>query len=279
VWQTAYKRELKERWQVIHPANQSTWDGPDDYSAVVSLAWDATALYGAFDVTDDVPRENVQTAPSSMWNGDAVEFYLGLNQANKGRTSYILGKDFQVVIGVGENPLWGILRGTTGGAWNPEDNGFMTADYVTVKDKANGFVVEIKLPWGMLPDATDAPNVNVAPAAGSELGLNFFADDSDRGDGTSGQDMAMAFSGQPNSWSTPAAWSTVRLIGPSTGGLKGDLKKDGSLTVEDAVLGLRIIVGLAASTPDLVQAGDMDGNAALEVGDIVKIHQTIDGIG
>ena len=58
----------------------------------------------------------------------------------------------------------------------------------------------------------------------------------------------------------------------------GGLNADADVTVSDAVLGLRIIVGLDAPTSDLLQVGDLDADGQFTVGDVTKILQIIVGI-
>jgi hypothetical protein len=59
----------------------------------------------------------------------------------------------------------------------------------------------------------------------------------------------------------------------------GDIDASGVVDVADAVLGLRIIVGLADRTEERVRRGDMNGDTQLDVGDVVLILQRIVGSG
>ena len=68
--------------------------------------------------------------------------------------------------------------------------------------------------------------------------------------------------------------------------LFGDLDIDGTVTVSDVVLCLRIIVGLTPSTPDLVKRGDVSpvradgatGDGEITVGDAVRLLRRVAGL-
>ena len=53
--------------------------------------------------------------------------------------------------------------------------------------------------------------------------------------------------------------------------MKGDLDKDGEITVGDALIALRIAAKLAEKTPEAVLTGDVDGDGDITVGDALKI--------
>ncbi|MBQ9557246.1 MAG: dockerin type I repeat-containing protein, partial [Clostridia bacterium] len=53
--------------------------------------------------------------------------------------------------------------------------------------------------------------------------------------------------------------------------MKGDLDKDGEISVGDALIALRIAARLQAATDEDVLIGDVDGDDEISVGDALKI--------
>jgi hypothetical protein len=51
----------------------------------------------------------------------------------------------------------------------------------------------------------------------------------------------------------------------------GDLNGDGAVTIQDATLALRFLVGLVSLTPDQIKVGDMNGDGALRIQDVNAI--------
>ena len=60
--------------------------------------------------------------------------------------------------------------------------------------------------------------------------------------------------------------------------LKGDLDKDGEITVSDALAALRIAAKLVPETPDAVAVADMDGDGEITVVDALKILRVSIGL-
>lgn len=58
----------------------------------------------------------------------------------------------------------------------------------------------------------------------------------------------------------------------------GDLNSDGRVTVPDALIGLRISVGLIAVSADQLSAGDLNGDGKLNLSDVIMILQTAVGL-
>ncbi|MCB1095222.1 MAG: hypothetical protein KDN22_06545 [Verrucomicrobiae bacterium] len=57
---------------LFEPYNGGTWDGPDDQTSAVRIAYDEDNVYFAFVVTDDY-HEN---SANSAWNGDSVQLMI-----------------------------------------------------------------------------------------------------------------------------------------------------------------------------------------------------------
>ncbi|MHC1766936.1 MAG: sugar-binding protein [Verrucomicrobiia bacterium] len=193
---------------VIRPTK---WTGTNDYSLDARYAWDNTALYIGYDVTDDVPRASLDD-PSQAWNGDGTEIYFGFDQSKPGRTTYLPDTDFQIAITVGPNPTWEVLQG---GAiiWTPTEGGpFQPADYIVVKDSPRGYILEAKIPWAMLVGPSGI--TNAPPIPGQLAGFNVFGNDGDNLDAPA-QEKAMSFTGRPQAYLNPGAWATVQMDPPA----------------------------------------------------------------
>lgn len=263
---------------IIQPTK---WRNEEDYCAVWHFAWDKDNLYFAADVTDDLPRCNTRDYPN-FWNGDGWEIYLGWDQSNPGRTSYIPGMDYQLIASAGDPPKWGILA-TGAGVVNLEEEGKAAANYVVIKDKTTpkkGYFVEGKLPWSFFPDPNGNPHT--APAPNQLFGFNILAND---GDGTGheptgegcGQEIAMSFTGRPAAFRNPSAWATVLMLPPAPKISKGDLNGDGKVAVSDAVLALRIVVGTLTPSSAQSAAADVNGDGRVTIQDVLFILQAAVG--
>jgi Carbohydrate family 9 binding domain-like len=192
---------------VIRP---SAWQGTNDYSLDARFAWDNRYLYLVYDVNDDVPRANTDV-PATAWNGDGAEVYFGFDQSNPGRSTYLPDTDFHAAISAGPKPTWAVyfLNGT----FEPVEGGpFQPADNVIVKDRANGYILEARIPWAMLVGADG--KTNAPPVPGQLVGFNVFGNDGDNPDAPA-QEVAMGFSGRPRAYLDPGAWSTVQMDPPA----------------------------------------------------------------
>ena len=89
---------LDQKTQMV--IGQSDWTGPDFFSGKVYMTYDKTNLYIAADIASKNPQFNSQNA-SNIYNGDAVELYVGTDLTNPARKSYA-PTDVQVVISPGK---------------------------------------------------------------------------------------------------------------------------------------------------------------------------------
>ncbi|HEY3284920.1 MAG TPA: sugar-binding protein [Armatimonadota bacterium] len=268
---------------VIQPTK---WKSEKDYCGKFHFAWDNDFLYVAGDVTDDVPRCNAHDQAVDLWKGDAFEIYMGWDQSKPTRGSYITGSDYQFIISMGPTPHWAIF--SMGGpiSFIPEDNGFVAADYVTIKDKVapdSGYTFEAKVPWKMFPDASGT--ARKAPAPNQLFGFNVFADDGD-GDGTGdattcGQEKAFSFTSRPSSWGNPSAWATVQMQPPAPvtpAVAYGDVNGDSKFNIADVVAGLRAVAGLATLTGSQKAAMDVNKDGKQNIADVVLMLQKVAGL-
>jgi hypothetical protein len=259
---------------VIRP---TSWTGEDDYCGKFHFAWDNTALYVAADVVDDVPRNN-QRECGAEWNGDGFEVFWGFDQANPGRKTQIDGQDFHWYIKAapeGEPVTWAYE--TVGGTVMKPNDDCSSGDNVTITDRADGktgYIMEARIPWALWKSTKGVSHA--PPVAGQFIGFTMFGNDGDNDPGS--QDKALSWANIPGPSGNPSAWLTIQLGGTGQAP-KGDINNDKSVTVDDAVLGLQIIVGVVPGSAEMTLAGDLDASGAIDVNDVVKILQIIVGIG
>ncbi len=67
------------------------------------------------------------------------------------------------------------------------------------------------------------------------------------------------------------------IVFPRSFPKKGDVDLDNRITINDAVLALRIITGVIAPSPEQIEAGDMDGNRRITVPEVILILEAVIG--
>jgi len=135
--------------------------GSDD-RATARVAWDATALYAAFDVTDPALVVNQGGVDGELWNGDGVEVMIHLGAA----ATALSPSDFHVLANANGDVT--DERGSSSG-WDRSWN--LSARLVSVTRNPFGYAVEMAIPWADL----GIP----APTAGSRIGLDLAHNDVD----------------------------------------------------------------------------------------------------
>ncbi len=119
------------------------------------LAWDAENLYVYSDVTDDTPEVNTQTG-WNVWNGDAIEMFVGPNNVDQGGS--IQAADTQLIIkGAPETE-----GGTTPEVhWYNHNESTQPAVDATIVMTDHGYAIEaaIKLSDLGITDAADGRRV------------------------------------------------------------------------------------------------------------------------
>jgi hypothetical protein len=135
--------------------------GSDD-RVTARLAWDATALYAAFDVSDPTLVVNSGGSDGEVWDGDGVEVMIHLGAP----AAALSPSDFHVLANA--NGDVADERGSPSG-WDRSWN--LTARLVSVARKPSGYTVEMAIPWADLGIA--------APPAGTRIGLDLAHNDVD----------------------------------------------------------------------------------------------------
>lgn len=178
--------------------NAPRWDGTDDLTAVWQLAWDATHLYIAVAVADDV---HVQTQTGNqIFRGDSVDMQFETNLA---RASSQLGpSNFQITFSPGNfaglPPSAFRFQGTSQGQILDAPGGHRIT--LAAQKTAVGYNLEAAIPWS---------DLNVAPFSGLVLGVALNASDNDT-PGTAVQEV-MKSHVSTRTFANPTTWGTLTL--------------------------------------------------------------------
>lgn len=168
------------------------WRGTTDLSGKVSLLWDADCLYVAGFITDDTGPLNT-TPGANLWQGDALEIFLGLDPAADPRRNARGPGDHQVGLSPG-----------TGDGKNAEAFIFTKAAAGAVKVKAKkaagGYAIEAAIPWSDFGAWRPKP--------GDVIGFDLALDDSDD---AGVRESQMILFGSNEFYQYPAEWGRARL--------------------------------------------------------------------
>ena len=173
------------------------WDGSEDLTAVWHLAWDASHLYVAVEVEDNVHVQ--MEAGNQIFRGDSVELQIDTNPAANAAT--VNPETFQIILSPGNfsglPPSSFRFQGTDGGRLEDAPGHSIQ---VAARRMASGYQLEAAIPWR---------DLDVAPAAGMELGLALNANDNDT-PGTAVQEVMMS-SAPGRTLTDPRTWGMLRL--------------------------------------------------------------------
>ncbi|NPA31416.1 MAG: hypothetical protein GXO37_05385 [Chloroflexi bacterium] len=141
------------------------YEGPQDLSGRLWVAWDPDYLYLAWDVTDDV---FVQTQHGAwLYRGDSVEILVDTNLAYDFYNRYLDFDDYQIGFSPGQPPG----QGTEAWLWYPQSlAGPVLGARVAAQPTDQGYTVEVALPWHRL---------NLVPMPGLDVGFAASISDND----------------------------------------------------------------------------------------------------
>ncbi len=173
---------------------QSDWTGPDFLSGKIYITYDKNNLYIAADIQSKNPQFNSQNA-SNIYNGDALELYVGTDNSNPARKSYS-PTDVQLVISPGK-------AGDGAEIYSMTDKADIPGAKVATSATAGGYILEASIPLQYFF------KINVGP--GKSIGFDLDLDDC----GPMGKARAfqMSFSGSSTSWQDPSTWGTLTFAG------------------------------------------------------------------
>jgi hypothetical protein len=115
---------------------------PEEFSGVYLFKYDETNFYVLGMIRDSTPRFNSQTDPASYWGGDGFELFIGLDDSDPERTAFA-ATDYHLFVNLGPNPA--ISNGS---------RDLDTVGNLIVKDTADGYNFELRIPWTSVDPAT-----------------------------------------------------------------------------------------------------------------------------
>lgn len=183
---------LDQKENVVIGAND--WTGPDFASAKIYLTYDSTNLYIAADITSKTPQFNKMNA-ADIYNGDALEVYVGTDVANPTRKSYS-PTDVQFVISPGKN-------GEGAEVYSMTDQGDVPSAKVATQMTPTGYTLEASIPLSFFY------KINVGP--GKSLAFDVALDDIGSANKTRG--IQLAWSKSDKSWQDPSGWGSLQFTG------------------------------------------------------------------
>ena len=200
-------------------------DGPSDISGYVASGLDADYLYYRAEITDDALVNTVESGDGSIWQGDCVEWYLGLYDLRPSKPFHneiLYGNetdpsaaepDWQMNIAGNafDDPQRTFLynAGKAGDLNQPMGNYGME---VLTQETAEGWSIEASIPWEGL--AVDQSVVGVfQPKVGLIMSSSFAIADGDDPEG--GRQAQLFWSSDEscnNLWQTPATRQREQVI-------------------------------------------------------------------
>jgi hypothetical protein len=170
------------------------WAGPQDNSLTFDVMWDATNLYLAALVVDDV---HVQTQHNEfIYKGDSLEILFDADLAGDITDTHLSSDDYQL----GLSP--GALNGDSPEAWlwfPAERSGPANVVKLAAQPVGQGYSLEAAIPWTLF---------NVSPAGGSRFGFVLSSSDNDTPDTALQKSLISSVSTRklfdPTSWGTLA---------------------------------------------------------------------------
>ncbi len=191
-WTSAPVITLDKKENVVVGAGD--WTGPDYFSARVHIAYDKTNLYIGADITSKTPQYNSMNA-GDIYNGDALEIYVGTDSSNPQRKAYS-PTDIQIVVSPGK-------AGEGAEIYSVTDKGDIPNSKIATKLTATGYTMEISIPLIYFYKLDMGP--------GKSIGFDIAVDDV----GASSKTRALqaAWSQQDKSWQDPSAWGSLTFKG------------------------------------------------------------------
>lgn len=143
-----------------HTTISRDWQGPDDASAVVYLAYDADHLYLGGEVRDDLRHHDDQV----WWNGDCLELFLDVDRDGDRDQAAWNEDDFQIcLMPYNQGRPWGVSKH---GRSSLLSDGDLHGVQVVGRDRDDaGYSFEVRIPLGNFPGFTlgsDRMGVNIA---------------------------------------------------------------------------------------------------------------------
>jgi hypothetical protein len=173
----------------------SSWTGGQDLSATYLVGWDGLNLYLAITVNDD--RRVQESSGRELFKGDGAELLLDTVLEADSTPRSLSDDDYQ--IGLSPGDFAG--SGTEAYRWYPlAVESPLSSVQIASASTANGYRLEIKIPWSVF---------GVNPDAGSTFGFALSVSDNDL-IGTAIQ-QTMVSSVSTRVLTDPTTWGTLEL--------------------------------------------------------------------
>ncbi len=172
------------------------YQGPQDLSGLLYVAWDDTHLYLAFQVTDD--RFVQRASGRYLYRGDSTEILVDTNLFGDQNLRALNGDDYQLGFSpgnpVGQNPeVW---------LWYPRSMARQATEVrIAALPWTHGYQIEVAVPWSTL---------GVYPQPGLRVGFNAAISDNDT-PGTQVQ-QSMASTSAFRRLTNPTTWGELVLL-------------------------------------------------------------------
>ncbi|MFH1826429.1 MAG: sugar-binding protein [bacterium] len=170
------------------------WAGPKDLSGSTYIMWDEANLYLAAEIEDEMPFVNNKTG-RDIWNGDAIEFVIGLKpEAEANRTEMAAG-DFQIGLSAGDG------KNVPPGIYNWQRRRDPKDSEIAVKKSGTGYILEAKIPW-------QSVRKDFVAAAGTKIPFDIAFDDADV---TTERERQFIWNGDFYFYKDPSVWGILEL--------------------------------------------------------------------
>jgi len=197
-WDNAYSFTLDSA--EYDALDGASWTGKEDFTGTYSFKWDDKALYVLGEVTDDTPFTNDRDV--NLWEGDALELFIGLDQSDPARTTYNPDTDFQVTVTLPATNQYTSVSQNTTPIKGPER---VAAGDLGIVKTDRGYMFEYMMRWERLKPG-------FKPTEGQKFGFNMFADDGDGDPTGDGQNTAMTPFKNKKLSSNPSGFATGQLV-------------------------------------------------------------------
>jgi len=201
-----------------HVASNTVINGDADLKVNAYMAMDATYLYVAFDVDDDVVSIDTSAA-ASTWLQDGPDLFLGLYDWRGARhSSYQHGAQPDYHLRFCQ---YKVIVDNDGGA----SIATAGANYIfSIKQITSGYTVEARIPWTAFKGMNAADSL-FTPAEGMRIPVDFEINDNDTPGNNTAREGMMCYSNfnNDNSYAAPWHWtytwigSKESVLGVSTG--------------------------------------------------------------
>ncbi|MFA5164825.1 MAG: sugar-binding protein [Candidatus Omnitrophota bacterium] len=174
----------------------NVWSGKEDLSADIYMLWDDDALYVAAKVTDDVPFDNSKEGPD-IWDGDALEIMLGLDDKADPKRMFFGKKDYQIGISPGNE------KDIKAGEWVWRRDDYVGGIEVASVRWDKGYIIESKIPFKALG--------GFKPEVGRKIDFDISVDDAD----THKRELQFTWYGTKNVYADPSEWGIAVFAAPA----------------------------------------------------------------